>query len=91
MSQLPSSLVLIREDDMPAGNSLQPNLDWSDAAQRFAGGTGRQTFLCVTCVNEGNTAPPVQVVILNGDSLCLNHALNSTPPPIPILHEVPKP
>lgn len=76
---------------MAGGNSLQPELDWGTAAAQFQGKIGRQAFLCVRCVNEGNTVPPAQLVVLNGDSVCLDHALNDAPPPIPMFPDVPKP
>ena len=63
---------LQRKDTM--SDQMRPQMDWGQAASRFAAETGTQTVLCVTCVQEGSVTPPPQIVILAGYSYCLPHS-----------------
>lgn len=55
-------------------DQMRPQMDWGQAASKFAAETGTQTVLCVTCVTEGNVSPPPQIVMLGGASYCLPHS-----------------
>lgn len=56
-----------------APNPLVPATNWGAEAEQFAQGMGRQALLCYSCVLMGLPVPPVQVVIADGKSFCLDH------------------
>jgi hypothetical protein len=59
---------------------MRPDTDWGSVAADFKKQQGGQSILCVRCLrNTGDTTPPKQVLIANGESFCLDHFMGVKP------------
>lgn len=64
---------------MSEPSPMVPNLRWSEAVKQFDQVVGGQQFLCVRCIlMDGNTTPPDQILINNGQTICLEHFMAGT-------------
>jgi hypothetical protein len=53
---------------------MVPSPNWGDVAEGFGASQARQAVLCARCVFLlGDTTPPQYIVILDGESFCLDH------------------
>lgn len=57
-------------------DSLRPSLDWAAESKQFGQQIGHQVFLCLICVHQGDETPKTQMVVHDGQSLCLTHFRN---------------
>lgn len=55
-------------------NPMVPDPNWSQVAAGYDRARGRQVLLCAVCVTvRGDSTPPAQVIVHNGESTCLEH------------------